>query len=226
MNEQWLTIVEYARACNVSDMTVRRRIRNGKLNAILREGKYLIPLTGRPIPNTPAFPVTEGATNTKNSPGDYRGTQVREQGVVKNHPAAHATVNVEEFMASASTDLYADAQLSRSQHQAPAAVWTAPTNQLVQKKHLEHGAANFIPKALSNPVAKHETVSFEAAALIEFCESMARRLDKTEESVRRECQAKQAELETKLQVKDLEILQLKQQVEDLQLLISIIDRSK
>ena len=40
---EWLSIVEYARAYNVSDMTIRRRIKTGKLNAELRDGKYFIP---------------------------------------------------------------------------------------------------------------------------------------------------------------------------------------
>lgn len=38
-----LSIVEYARRHSVSDMTVRRRIKTGKLKAILKEGKYYIP---------------------------------------------------------------------------------------------------------------------------------------------------------------------------------------
>lgn len=44
MVEQWLSIIEYARQNNISDMTVRRRIKNGRLNAVLRDGKYYIPL--------------------------------------------------------------------------------------------------------------------------------------------------------------------------------------
>ena len=43
MSDQWLSIVEYARTYNVSDMTVRRRIKTGKLQAVLRDGKYYIP---------------------------------------------------------------------------------------------------------------------------------------------------------------------------------------
>lgn len=38
----WLSIVEFARKNNVSDMTVRRRIKNGKLKAVLQDGKYFI----------------------------------------------------------------------------------------------------------------------------------------------------------------------------------------
>lgn len=41
----WMSIIEYARQYNVSDMTVRRRIKTGRLNAELREGKYYIPVS-------------------------------------------------------------------------------------------------------------------------------------------------------------------------------------
>lgn len=43
MSDQWLSIVEYAREYSVSDMTVRRRIKTGRLHAVLKEGKYYIP---------------------------------------------------------------------------------------------------------------------------------------------------------------------------------------
>ena len=51
-----MSIVEYARTFAISDMTVRRRIRTGKLEAELREGKYFIPVhmdaNGSPLKNT------------------------------------------------------------------------------------------------------------------------------------------------------------------------------
>lgn len=40
---EWHTIVEYARRHKISDMTVRRHIKSGKLHAVLRDGKYFIP---------------------------------------------------------------------------------------------------------------------------------------------------------------------------------------
>lgn len=46
MTEQWLSIVEYAKKHDISDMTVRRRIRAGKVDAELREGKYFIRVPG------------------------------------------------------------------------------------------------------------------------------------------------------------------------------------
>ena len=46
MAEEWLSIIEYSRSFNISDMTVRRRIKTGRLYAVLREGKYYIPVGG------------------------------------------------------------------------------------------------------------------------------------------------------------------------------------
>ena len=43
MTEQWLSIVEYSRAHAISDMTIRRHIKSGKIPAVLRDGKYFIP---------------------------------------------------------------------------------------------------------------------------------------------------------------------------------------
>jgi hypothetical protein len=45
MADQWLSIVEYARETGISDMTIRRRIRTGRISAELRDGKYFIPVT-------------------------------------------------------------------------------------------------------------------------------------------------------------------------------------
>ena len=44
MSQAWLSIVEYAREFSVSDMTVRRRIKTGKLRSEMRDGKYYIPV--------------------------------------------------------------------------------------------------------------------------------------------------------------------------------------
>lgn len=42
MSTEWLSIVEYAKIHDVSDMTVRRRIKSGKIQAVLKDGKYFI----------------------------------------------------------------------------------------------------------------------------------------------------------------------------------------
>ena len=75
MSEQWLSIVEYARLNSLSDMTVRRRIKTGRLHAVLREGKYYIQqpcqrtrvLQRSPLrtPKTHETNQTVSASNTK-----------------------------------------------------------------------------------------------------------------------------------------------------------------
>ena len=42
MLDGWISINEYARRFNVSDITVRRRIKQGKIPAELKNGKYYI----------------------------------------------------------------------------------------------------------------------------------------------------------------------------------------
>ena len=42
MQDNWLSIIEYARKYNISDITVRRRIKTGRIPAVLRDGKYYI----------------------------------------------------------------------------------------------------------------------------------------------------------------------------------------
>ena len=55
MGQRWLSIVEYARTYSVSDMTVRRRIKNGKLQAQLKDGKYYIPVDYEKVAETSSF---------------------------------------------------------------------------------------------------------------------------------------------------------------------------
>jgi hypothetical protein len=67
MAEQWLSIVEYARTFAVSDMTVRRRIKTGRLHAVLQEGKYFIPVAVDP--STAAVRRPESAVRPSGSRG-------------------------------------------------------------------------------------------------------------------------------------------------------------
>ena len=66
MAEQWLSIVEYARATGISDMTIRRRIRCGRIKAELREGKYYIPIAmGHGLVDVAPAPNTHVATTSQ-----------------------------------------------------------------------------------------------------------------------------------------------------------------
>ena len=90
MAEQWLSIVEYARTYRVSDMTVRRRIKTGKLHAILKEGKYFIPVHGS------ERVTTERPTNRESERSDRLSDEQQsrsrsEMTVVRSHPSAQRT---------------------------------------------------------------------------------------------------------------------------------------
>jgi hypothetical protein len=72
MSEKWISIVEYARHHNVSDMTVRRRIKTGKLRSVLKEGKYYVLLSSQPEevlqpPNPRRSSWQSGENNFSNS---------------------------------------------------------------------------------------------------------------------------------------------------------------
>jgi hypothetical protein len=58
MSEKWVSIVEYARHYNISDMTVRRRIKTGKLKSVLKEGKYYVQLSSLAPNSPPGQPVS------------------------------------------------------------------------------------------------------------------------------------------------------------------------
>jgi hypothetical protein len=192
MSDQWLSIVEYARTYNVSDMTVRRRIRNGKLHAVLREGKYFIP-------------IDEQATTTETSPA-----------IMKGHPSARSTIRPPETVISVEQKTTAKPGLRATQN------YRSPSSTPQVRPHQYHG----IPSEIIEPISSEPVVSLATQNLLGFCETMIQRLDKSERNVRNEYDAKLKELRAINEAKNLEISHLNQQVEDLQLLVSIIDREK
>ena len=82
MTQQWMSIVDYARKFMMSDMTVRRRIRAGKLKAMLRNGKYYIDIS-----QSSAIDMVEPASF------DYRENLVEEDVIQKpTHIQTHKEV--------------------------------------------------------------------------------------------------------------------------------------
>jgi len=202
MSEQWLSIVEYARAYNVSDMTVRRRIRNGKLNAVLKDGKYFIPVLNQiqATRNPPKQTAMMQPSGHGNLPSEYQTP------IAKERPQR---INMEQPV-----------------QQMASSISPISTRQVVQKGRVEVSLSGVIPQNISQPLQSEEDVSLAARNLLGFCEAMAQRLEKSEKSIRREYEAKISELVMSNKSKDIEINQIKQQVEDLQLLVNIIDPNK
>lgn len=173
MAEQWMSIVEYARNFAISDMTVRRRIKNGKLNAVLRDGKYYIQInsnqasTASPTKDT-AYPSTIASSP---SPTDMtqRGAILSPRGWHQDHPKS------------------------------------------------------FDP---SKTLAREDSTSpSEIKALVDYCNRSLNRLASIERHLNETYQSKLARLEAELRSKDMELVQLKQRVEDLQILIKMYDSS-
>ena len=147
----WISINEYARKFSVSDITVRRRIKQGRIPAELKNGKYYIRSDYRETPPIPHKKAVLPPPPTLPSPTNNDQPQV----VAEEIPTRPTTSTNRELV-----DLY-DRYLVELK---------AKENQLV-KKH----------------------------------------------------QTEIALLETRLSKKDREIVSLKQQIEDLQLLVKILE---
>jgi hypothetical protein len=213
MSEQWLSIVEYARAFSVSDMTIRRRIKTGKLQAMLRDGKYYIPVVQDQNGNLvrqkgggevqrvrPDSIEAIAAEDSHDEPKFER--QPIEAPVVKSHPSAQRTMLRESPVAAAPTQ------------------YAAPT---ITQNTLKTDTSA-IPRQLRTALENQSHGSVETRHLLEFCEMALRKASQGEARKEDEMRLKQNNLELQLKNKDLEISRLRQQIEDLQLLIKILER--
>ncbi len=168
MGQRWLSIVEYARTYAVSDMTVRRRIKNGKLQAQLKDGKYYIPVDYEKVAETSSFsqdPIAPVVNKSLNG-GISDSTIVR------------------------------------------------PVKRVV---------ANNIPTRITENLVAEENVSVDANSLIEFCNAAVSRIGSIETHLNVAFKNKLNSLEATVKLKDNEISQLRQKVEDLEMLVKMLD---
>lgn len=198
--EHWLSIVDYARMFNVSDMTVRRRIKAGKLPAKLIDQKYYI-----------AVPATQSAAPQVQSPQTMHRQQASQSQTysqsqhyanpIKNHPQAqrtYATQQMGGYSESISQDTY--------------------------ERSNDDGA--IIPGSLKRPLASYEASLVDTRALLAFCEASVRKIGEIERRQIEKFKAKLETLEVSLEAKDFEIKTLKQQLEDLHLLVKFLDEKR
>ncbi|SME90113.1 hypothetical protein [Pseudobacteriovorax antillogorgiicola] len=189
MAEQWMSIVEYARTFSISDMTVRRRIKNGKLNAVLRDGKYFIQVDSPNVAKQMSAPTLDTFTSPPSNTPDIAPSANRSNSVPRQ-PMLH--------------------------HEKGGAVnagnWSKPEN-LIKSRHedLDH----MLDRTDQDPHMK---------AMLDYCERSINRINSIERHLAESYQHKFARLESENKRKDMEIAQLKQQVEDLQILIKMYDR--
>jgi hypothetical protein len=200
MAEQWLSISEYARTFGVSDMTVRRRVKTGRLHAVLKEGKYFIPVQMGDA--KPAMPP----------PMPQSSKRAGEMQVIKGHPQAHKT-----FMANEPRHAPVPPVMREPEPQPPQ----------VRADYLaQDDGESMIPASLRRPLLGSETSLVDTRALIAFCEATMRKVSEGERRTVEKFKSKLEALEATLVSKDMEIKALRQQVEDLQLLCKILEKKR
>jgi hypothetical protein len=177
MAEQWLSIVEYARTFAVSDMTVRRRIKTGKLQAVLKEGKYYIPVGPGTAAEAAEFAAAEARQGTEPQPVMPLANPAP---IIKEEPA----------------------------------VMQAP-----------RPGASFrtLPGNISSNLQKHDSTLVDTQALLQFCEHSMTRINSIEQHLQESFQLRLQSVEALVKLKDNQIAQLKQQVEDLQMLVKLME---
>lgn len=230
MAEQWLSIVEYARTYKVSDMTVRRRIKTGKLEAVLQDGKYFIPITPSTMPkNTPPAAALSEADFSRESedplPGSAsmhtsRHPEIR---VIKGHPTAPRVYPEPTPKPLVSTSALSGA-LHTSRPHSPGAKDNPQQNPSARSP--AENEQSLIPASIRQSLIQYETSLIDSHALLSFCDGALRKAQDSERKTVDRFKSKLEALEATLGSKEQEIKHLRQQLEDLQLLVKILERRK
>ena len=226
MAEQWLSIVEYARTFQVSDMTVRRRIRTGKLHAVLKEGKYFIPIPTGEMRNGAhaASPMGDHASGARAAPREssrpqfpeQRRTNGGEMQVIKGHPSPHRTLTAPVVQQNAFEP--------RRDVREQIVNSTEPDHALFSD--FDESDGGMIPPTLRRAVQASDLTLVDSRALLAFCEATMRKVQDGERRQVERFKSKLEALEATVARRDLEIKTLNQQLEDLQLLVRVMERKR
>ena len=176
MQDGWISINDYARKFKVADITVRRRIKQGKIPAELKNGKYYIRADYQE-PST----VTEQPSAPQPPPGV----------VATAHPS----------------------------FAPPAPSFSVPPIQTPPP------AAATPPEVTAADISAHSDLppNLQGKELLDFCDRYLAELKARELHLTKRHESELSLLEAKLAKKDSEINALKQQIEDLQLLVKILE---
>jgi hypothetical protein len=183
-------------------MTIRRRIRCGRIRAELRDGKYYIPLE-MDLKNSHAVPA-----RSSEAPKQAINTPDPSKQVVKNRP----------------TQFFIESDVP---NRVPPVVHRAPqVHTPVNYAVAPAVAAKDVPETLVRPLVDAGLASVEARALIEFCDRALDQAKSTVQAVEHKYTARVEALNAELHSRNQEIKILNQQIEDLQLLVQILERKK
>ncbi len=182
MADQWLSIVEYARTFAVSDMTIRRRIKTGRIKAVLKEGKYYIP-------------------------------------VGPNGEILEESVEVMPLQAAA------PAPPPEPRHETRYEPRQEAMPSYISEPSPRPGASyKTLPQAISQNLLRAEHSLVDTQSLLQFCDKTVTRINSIEKHLQDSFQARIHSLESQLKMKDATIAHLKQQAEDLQILVKLMER--
>jgi hypothetical protein len=206
MNEQWLSIVEYARTLSVSDLTVRRRIKTGRLPAVLKEGKYYIPVKVDEAGNV----IGRG---NRGASANLESVSPPPSPVMKSHPVAQQTLAPTTEKPAA----WAGMRVNASPSPTPALVSPPVSSPVIPR---------MIPTRETTEVVMAESalVAPNIQPMMELCESMIAKCSALEARIESESRARMLALESQVRALDSENKNLRQQVEDLQTLVRILEK--
>lgn len=206
MAEQWMSIVEYARTFAVSDMTIRRRIKTGKLHAVLKEGKYYIPVLVDGSNAATKNNATDSSQKNSGQNSSRHFSGPREvPTVIKGHPSAQRTHIAQTMPASRQSQM------------------EAPSSEAFNDADFS-SVDSQIPSSIRQNLAPQPTVLVETRGLLNICDQFLRRTSGHERRIEDSYRHQFSAMESTIRSKDLEIGHLKQQIEDFQLLIQILEK--
>jgi hypothetical protein len=269
MAEQWLSIVEFARRYKISDMTIRRRIKTGKLQAVLQEGKYYIPMSEiekAQQDHQQGGGRTDFMIDPRRDPRRDPSLDPRSEieqapmTLVKAHPQPGMSIQTDQQSQQPMIGYQGNFQSShqnhhQNQHQIQAAYLQsqpqrvqapqlprnsypplqgrtsdtpqgAPSSYHPAPHNVQTRDSTIIPENLWRPLAEATHATVDTKALLAYCEATVRKAMELERKAIDRFKSKLEALEATLSAKDLEIKSLRQQIEDMQLLVKIIERRK
>ena len=232
MTEQWLSIAEYARHFDISDMTVRRRIKNGKLQAVLREGKYFIPVSSSASPDN----------YQHNSPVSNRHPEASPRGSHETISARHGTYIPEQRNRvsypenrTRNTHQNTHNQFARRQERNRQS-WGEPYAERQPGPGPGYRTGHQIvsePPAAPLPVDKENDPAKDNHHIMKICEKMLVKLEEAEKNLKNLAEAREATLNEKIKTleeqatsRNEKLKRLMQKNEDMQLLIKMLEKKE
>ncbi len=216
MSEQWLSIVEYARRNDISDMTVRRRIKKGKLEAVLKDGKYFIPITHelshRSFSMEPAH--TQVAMPTPTSRPVVRPRQIERQDVVS--PMQR------QAEASRSFDQGSVTQIESTLK----SVVDTRANAVARQPNVNLDSLKYLSKSVLHEIQNDKKSIISTQHLLEYCDSLVASIDEQKKLLAQKFEAERVSYLHEIKALQLENEKNQQQIEDLHVLVKLLEQKK